>query len=404
MGIRPLLLSLRKNKFIALIVVLQIALTLAAVSHSVFSASALLKDWNEPSGLDEENLIIARSQFFIDNPDRESAIIQDLRKLSELPGVQYVTTANQIPFAANAVSNVFKETGDQAQRYLASTFEFDGVALDVLGVQLISGRTFYANEIVRGQLSLETKYPSVIMISEALALEMFGEENALGKTLWPVKNNQPAEIIGIYSNFMTGEILNRIGKSYNSIIRPMSVWSPNRFDPGYLMRVEPGTAEALLEDARDVIYQLNGRYLYNNEVLTRTKKRIYDGRSSQAFLMLAISTVLVLITAFGIAGLASFLVKQRQKQIGIRRALGATKMDILRYFLLENSLLTSLGLIFGVIVTMSIAIKFPTLGGNGFLRYDLMLAVALFLWIINIIAVYLPAKRASNIEPAKVIG
>ncbi len=404
MGIRPLLLSLKQNKFIALMVILQIALTLAAVSHSAFSTSALLKDWNVASGLDEQNLIVSRAQFFVDNPDRESAIVQDLENLSRLPGVEYVTTANQIPFAANSVSNVYRETGDDAQRYLASVFELNDAALDVLGVELVAGRNFYPNEVIRGELSATTEYPSVVMISEALSEEMFPGENALGKTLWPVKDNQPAEIIGIYTNYMTGEILNGVGKSYNSAIRPMALWSANRFDPGYLMRVEPGAAERLLEDARTAIYRLPGRYLYNNEVLTRTKKRIYDGRGSQSMLMLGISAVLILITAFGIAGLASFLVSQRQKQIGIRRALGATKKDILRYFLAENSLLTVVGLLLGAAVTIGIAVKYPALTGDGALRYDLILAVGLFLWLVNIIAVYLPAKRASNVEPAAVIG
>lgn len=403
MGIRPILLSLKQKKFIAIMVVLQIALTLAAVSHSVFSAAALLKDWNVASGLDEEKLIIAQSQFFIEGADKANAITEDLKNLIDLPGVIHVTTANQMPFAANNVSNIYKETGDEAQRFLASVFELNSSAIDVLGVELISGRNFYENEVVSGELNAGLDYPSVVMISEDIAKELFDGENPLGKTLWPVKNAQPAEIIGVYSNFMTGESLNGIGKSYNSIIRPMTLWSPNRLDPGYLMRVDPGAAERLLEDARTAIYKQPGRYLYNNEVLTRTKKRIYDGRSSQSILMLTVSAVLILITAFGIAGLSSFLVNQRRKQIGIRRALGATKKSILRYFLIENSLLTIVGLSLGVIMTIGIAVKYPSLGGNGFLRYDLMMMVAIFLWVINIISVYWPAKKASNIDPAVTI-
>lgn len=403
MGIRPILLSLKQKKFIAIMVVLQIALTLAAVSHSVFSAAALLKDWNVASGLDEEKLIIAQSQFFIEGADKANAITEDLKNLTDLPGVIHVTTANQMPFAANNVSNIYKETGDEAQRFLASVFELNSSAIDVLGVELISGRNFYENEVVSGELNAGLDYPSVVMISEDIAKELFDGENPLGKTLWPVKNAQPAEIIGVYSNFMTGESLNGIGKSYNSIIRPMTLWSPNRLDPGYLMRVDPGAAERLLEDARTAIYKQPGRYLYNNEVLTRTKKRIYDGRSSQSILMLTVSAVLILITALGIAGLSSFLVNQRRKQIGIRRALGATKKSILRYFLIENSLLTIVGLSLGVIMTIGIAVKYPSLGGNGFLRYDLMMMVAIFLWVINIISVYWPAKKASNIDPAVTI-
>ncbi len=404
MDIRPILLSLKQNKFFALMVILQVALTLAAVSHSAFSVSALLKGWNKESGLVEENLIIERAQFFVDDIDVGSVIPEDLEKLRRLPGVQAVTTTNQIPFSAEGLSEIFKEPGNEAQRYLAAVFQLNASALDVLGIELIAGRSFNENEVVQGQLSATTEYPSVILISEALAQEVFGEENPIGKTLWPVRNSQPAEIIGVYSNFMTGEILNGIGKPYNSAIRPMVLWSAAQLDPGYLMRVEPGAAEGLLEDVRDVIYQQRGRYMFRNEVLTRTKKRMFDANSSQAMVMTSVSIVLVLITAFGMVGLVSFLVKQRQRQIGIRRALGAAKKDILRYFLLENSLLTVAGLILGVVITIGIAVKYPTLTGNEFIRYDLIFVVAVFLWLINMVAVYWPAKKASKVNPALVMS
>lgn len=404
MDIRPILLSLKQNKFFALMVVLQVALTLAAVSHSAFSVNALLKGWNKESGLVEESLIIERAQFFVDDIDVGSVIPEDLEKLRRLPGVQAVTTTNQIPFSAEGISEVFKQAGTEAQRYLASVFQLNASALDVLGIELIAGRDFNENEVVRGQLSATTEYPSVILISEALAQEVFGEENPIGKTLWPVRNAQPAEVIGVYSDFMTGEILNGIGKPYNSAIRPMVVWSAAQLDPGYLMRVEPGTAEGLLEDVRDVIYQQRGRYMFRNEVLTRTKKRMFDASGSQAMIMTSVSIVLVLITAFGMVGLVSFLVKQRQRQIGIRRALGAAKKDILKYFLLENSLLTIAGLVLGVIITIGIAVKYPTLTGNEFIRYDLIFFVAVFLWLVNMAAVYWPAKKASKVNPALVMS
>ncbi len=404
MGIRPILLSFKQSKFFSLMVVLQVALTLAAVSHSVFSTNALLRNWSVPSGLDARNMLIERSQFFIDDINLDGVISRDLQQLSQIPGVQHVTTTNQIPFAADGISEVFKEAGTEAQRYLAATFQMNSSALDVLGVELISGRSFYPNEVLKGQLSPETEYPSVIMISDALANEMFGQESPLGKTIWPVRNAQPAEVIGVYTNFMTGQILNGIGKSYNTTIRPMEVWTPAALDPGYLMRVDPGSAESLLENVRDVIYQQQGRYVFRNEVLTRTKKRMHDARSSQAMVMAAVSVVLVLITAFGIVGLVSFLVRQREKQIGIRRALGATRKNILRYFLLENTLLTILGLILGAALTIGIAVKFPALSGTKFIHYDYILYVAIFLWCINLLAVYWPAKKAANIKPAQVIG
>lgn len=404
MEFKPILLGLRQNKVIALIVILQVAVTLAAVSHSVFSTSVLLKDWNVPSGLDEQSIVTTQAQFFVDGTDMARSIRTDLDNLAMLPGVRQVMAANQIPFEAERVNAVYKESGEEARRYLAAGFEFGANALAVLGVDLIAGRDFYENEHIQGPLDANTKYPSVIMISESLAKEMFQDENPLGKTLWPVRNNQPAEIIGVYSDFMTGVTLNSIGKSYNSIIRPMTVWSDFLFDPGYLMRVDPGAGEDVLERAREAVYLQNDRYLHTNEVLTRTRKRMFDGRSSQAMVLLAVSVMLILITGLGMAGLVSFLVGQRKKQIGIRRALGASKHKILHYFIFENSILTLAGLLLGAVLTILIALYYPVLGSSDSLNYMLLLLTALFLWFINIIAVYRPAKKATTIEPAKVMG
>lgn len=405
MDLKPILLSLKQNKVIATIVILQVAITLAAVSHSVFSTTLLLQDWNKPSGLDEQNLITSQAQFFAERPDMQSSIARDLEALSSLSDVKEVTVVNQVPFEAVSISPVYKESGQEAQRYLAANFEFGTInALDVLGVELIAGRNFSANEFIMSPLNADTTYPSVVMISESLASEMFGNENALGQTLWPVQNSQPSEIIGVYSDFMTGELLNGIGKPYNSMIRPMVLWSDFRFDPGFLIRAETGRASGLLEDARRAIYQQSGRYLHTNEVLSRTKKRMYDGRSSQSLVLMGVSVLLVMISALGMAGLVSFLVGQRQKQIGIRRALGARKADILRYFLAENSLLVLSGLLLGAALTVVVALYFPVLGSGEAFSSGWLLMVALFLWVISLAAVFRPAYKATKVDPAKVIG
>ncbi|GAB4198488.1 MAG: ABC transporter permease [Wenzhouxiangellaceae bacterium] len=403
MGIKPILLGLRQNKFIAVIVILQVAVTLAAVSHSVFSTNLLLKDWNVPSGLNDHSLITTQAQFFIDDVDMARAIRTDLDRLAELPGVDQVVATNQVPFEAERISAMYKASGEEAQRYLGASFEFSGDPISLLGIELLAGRSFYDNEYIKAPLDANTQYPSVVMISESLGREMFGDESPLGKTLWPVINRQPAEIVGVYSDFMTGVTLNSLGKSYNSIIRPMTVWSDFQFDPGYLMRFEGGNGDMLLDRARETIYQQEGRYVHTNELLSRTKKRMFDGRSSQAIILMSVSAMLILITALGMAGMVAFLVGQRQKQIGIRRALGASKRRILQYFLVENSLMTIVGLVLGTILTILIALYFPVLGTSDALNYTLLLIVAALLWGINIIAVYRPAKKATNIEPASVM-
>jgi putative ABC transport system permease protein len=119
-----------------------------------------------------------------------------------------------------------------------------------------------------------------------------------------------------------------------------------------------------------------------------------------AWLLAGVSIALLVITALGVVGLASFWVQQRTRQIGVRRALGATRGDILRYFQLENFILATIGIVvgmgmaFGLNVILMHEYEIPRLPGT-----YLPIGAAL-LWLLGQIAVLGPALRASLIPPA----
>lgn len=198
---------------------------------------------------------------------------------------------------------------------------------------------------------------------------------------------------------MNGERLNGRGKSYHSVIRPQVTWA-NGDNPNYLISVEAGVGPTLFDPIEAALYQTPGRYIYGIEQLTRTQKRMYDGRGSRGAILLVVSLVLVLIAGFGIAGLVSFLITQRRKQIGIRRALGGTKWSVVRYFIIENSLLTLFGLFGGFILTATFALIMAQDSGQSFLQLSLVLYCSLFIWAVNTLAVWLPARRAAKVSPA----
>jgi putative ABC transport system permease protein len=198
---------------------------------------------------------------------------------------------------------------------------------------------------------------------------------------------------------MNGEYLNYFGQSYRTVLQPLITWQ-NREDPSYLIKVEEGMAQGLVETIRNELYKIDGRYVNRVEVLTRIQKRMYDGRGSQSIMLLVISSVLLLITAFGMAGLVSFLVTQRQKQIGTRRALGASKWDVIRYFMLENGILSSIGIVIGLVLSLVFTFVLTENSGVNILDMSYIFATAFFIMLINQLAVYFPAKRAANVEPA----
>jgi putative ABC transport system permease protein len=112
-----------------------------------------------------------------------------------------------------------------------------------------------------------------------------------------------------------------------------------------------------------------------------------------------VSVALLVVTALGIVGLASFWVAQRRRQIGVRRALGATRTAILRYFQTENFLIASMGIVLGMALAYGI---------NAFLmrRYELprlpwtyLPIGAIVLWALGQAAVLAPALRAASVPP-----
>lgn len=399
MDIKPIFLSMKQNKFMAILMMIQIAFTMGVLSSSVLVATETLSEWNMPSGIPHEDIIRISPEFFDESRDVGQAIINDLQRVKSIPEVISVAPSNAVPFTAENMINVYLTNDDDAQEYKTVVFESDENIFNVLQLSLVDGKQFTGADIIKGETESTPQNAAEVMISQDMAKALFNDQSAIGKTIWLSKNADPVQVVGIYSNFMTGERLNGRGMSYHSIIRPQVKWSQGQ-EPHYLIRVEKGLGTALLEDVLQQFYQEKDRYINASEILKRTQKRMYDGRGSRALIMLVISVVLLLITGFGMTGLTAFQVTQRRKQIGTRRALGAKKSDIMRYFLTENSIITLAGLLIGVLVTFAITFEASEQAGQNLLNIGVIVATGMAMWIINLFAVWFPAKRAANIAPA----
>ncbi|MCB1694106.1 MAG: FtsX-like permease family protein, partial [Pseudomonadales bacterium] len=133
---------------------------------------------------------------------------------------------------------------------------------------------------------------------------------------------------------------------------------------------------------------------------TQIMKRSYQLDRVMAGILSIVIALLIGLTALVIVGLASYFVSQRTKQIGTRRALGATRQDILKYFLLENSLITALGALLGCVLTIAVSYWLETSFDLPRLDWRYLVASVLALVVVSQFAAYWPARRATNIEPA----
>jgi putative ABC transport system permease protein len=133
----------------------------------------------------------------------------------------------------------------------------------------------------------------------------------------------------------------------------------------------------------------------------RARQRTYQSEHSLSVMLGILCGLLLTVTGCGIVGLALFWVAQRRRQIGMRRALGARRRDILGHFLTENLLIAGVGCAMGIVLGLA---------GNTWLRTKLyeigpmspayICVGALFLLALSQAAVLWPALRAASVPPA----
>jgi len=398
MQLKQVISSVKNNRATSMLVILQVALILMIVSNAVFHTLASLELWSQPSSLAENRLVSIRQQVFDPNLDVAMMIQDDHIRLNQIEGVVGNLLVSEIPLdnPRDKIQSVYLDNGELAKANLIERFDSSEKLLGMIDAKLLEGRNFEPSEIITGEIGQVNSYVPVVMVSDALAKTLFSEQSALGKTIWMSKGRSPAKIVGVYSDFLAGEAL----ENYHTIITPLMLWSKDS-QINYLLKTNMDVTQTLLDNITNSLYQTQGRYVSVVEALARPKKRMYDGRGSYAFTLLGISVLAMLITALGVSGLISFTVNQRKKQIGIRRALGGSKQQIINFFVLEISLLTVLGLVLGLLLMVTLSYILADQSGDlSNIQLWPLLLLTIVIWCINLISAWFPAKQAAQIDPA----
>lgn len=396
MEIRPILSAMLRNKTGAILVALQIAITLAVVTNAVFIINQRLEKIGRPSGMDTDNLIFVQSFGYAPGYNHENTIREDLRLLRALPGVVAASPINGIPLSGGGSSTSYKnEPKESSPDVPGNYYEVDEQGLDALGVKLVAGRAF-TPEIIRYSTVRSSEMVPEMIVTRAMAKALFDTEDVVGRKVYD-SLQQSATIVGVVDH-MLGAWVNW-DKLAQVVFHPLvGERYPLVF---YVVRAAPGQRAAVMKDIETQLTDSN-----RTRVISWVREhdyyitRSYKADTRMAVLLGSLIALLVTMTALGIVGLASFSVNARVKQIGTRRAVGARRIDILRYFMLENWLLTTAGVVVGAILAfafsywLSSAFELPKLS-------PLYVAVGVIgMWLIGQLAVLVPAQRAASVPPA----
>ena len=399
MDIQPIFAALRKHKIPAVLIVLEIALACAVLCNAVFMIGQRIAELNVPNAIDEAGIVDISVQG-TDPKLANADVPRDVAALREIPGVIAVTAVNQVPLG-NSGSNSNIATGPdrlfQKNSPNAAVYFLTQGGTKALGMRLLEGRFFTDGEYADGTLgaSFMPGGHSVIL-TKSLAQRLWPGRNALGKQIW-IGDKNDWTVVGIVADVLrpnqNGGGLNHFSYSAFFPVVPSAAVSD------YIVRTTPQERTRVMRAAVAKIEALAPNAVVKGQTFTEMRDKYFATTRSMVWMLVLVCVVMLAVTAFGIVGLTSFWVGQRRRQIGIRRAVGATRAHIMQYFQTENFLLSTAGVVVGMILAFGINLYLMQHYQLTRMPWYYLPVSAIALWVLGQLAVLGPALRAANVPP-----
>jgi len=400
MDIGPIWRAMLKNKAGFVLIALQIAVTMTIMVNAFAIMQERANNVSRESGIDEANTFALVSVSFdeYDSEKMKVLIDEDLALIRGLPGVRNAVATNSFPLRQGGWSMALQLVpGTQQADAVGSAIYFvDEHGVDTFASNIIDGKNFTPEQVTWKPLDDNT-WPAYGIITEALGKELFPEEQGsyVGKSFY-INENDPVNIVGVV------ERLQAPWEGWSGVERSMLV--PQRRTPEfqrYVIRAEPGYRDELMPQIEELLANSNkDRLIRDVTTMDEVRKMAYLGDAAMIKILAFVVGMLTVITGLGIVGLASFNVSRRTRQIGIRRALGATKPAIVRYFMIENFIVSSVGLVIGGVLSVALNIAMVEAFSLEPLAWYVIPIAMIALWTVGQAAVAGPAKKASSISPA----
>jgi len=336
--------------------------------------------------------------------DPQQAILayeQITQRLQSVPGVVSVGLSSSVTMDGNVASTpIFVEDFPETSRAMAPIRRHKRVApgyFETMGNAVVVGRAITWTDISQGR--------PVVVVSENFAREYWkSPADALGKRVRQNQENPWREIIGVAGN----ERDDGLDRPATAIVYwPILIkaWWTNAIDISraitYVVRSDRVGSPGFLRELQQAVWSVNSNLPLAS---VRTLDEIQAdsiAQTSFALVMLAIAaTVALLLGSVGIYGVIAYVATQRTREIGIRMALGAQTGDVRRLFLRHGLLLTGCGVALGIVVALALTrVMSALLFGVSPTDPVTYIVVAASLATVALLATYLPARRASRLDP-----
>ncbi|TAN08430.1 MAG: FtsX-like permease family protein [Rhodanobacteraceae bacterium] len=399
MQIQPILAALRKHKIPALLIVLEIALACAVLCNAVFMIGQRVSEIHIPNAIDEAGISVIDVQG-IDPKTANADIPRYLATLRQIPGVAVVAALNMMPLTNNSwntnvatsPAGIMAKDSPNVAEYLLTKG-----GPEALGLRLLQGRFFNDDEYADSKLG-DSYLPTghTVVVTRSLAKRLWPGQGALGKQIWVGKSNT-FTVVGVVADVLRpDENGGGAARFHWSMFSPIN---PHASIQTFAVRSAPQDRDRVLREGVHKLEALAPNVVVKGKTFTDIRDKYFANTRSMVWMLVLVCVVMLAVTAFGIVGLTSFWVGQRRRQIGIRRAVGATRRHILNYFQTENFLLSTAGVVIGMLLAFGINLYLMQHYQMTRMPWYYLPASAVALWVLGQLAVLGPALRAANVPP-----
>ena len=378
-------------------VIAEVALALVLLVGAGLLIRSLAGLQSVDPGFNARNVLTMRVALPGRKYDQDAKVIgffqQATQRLRALPGVEDAGAISFLPFAGPFSGTSFEIEGQP--KPLAGQEPGTGVCVTdarffrVMQIPLKRGRLFTDQEA--------SEMRHVVVVNEALARKYFPNEDPLGKriTIDMKDNNVPTEIIGVVGDARHMRL--------DEEVEPMSYWPQPELTYSFMTLVirTRGDAGNVAAGARGVIQSLDSEQPVADVRTMDSLLANSIARARFSALLLAVfASVALVLAAIGIYGVISYVVAQRGHEIGLRMALGAQARDVVRLVLRHGMMLAGLGVAIGLAGAFALTRVMTTLL-FGVTPTDAVtfVTVSALLLIVAFLACYIPARRATKVDP-----
>lgn len=394
MDIRPILASLRMHRTPATLIVLEIALACAVLCNAVFMIGQRVADIRLVNAIDEQGT----SVITLDGADPARAagdIPRNLAALRRIAGVASVAVTTSMPLDGNAALTGFAATPEGKSTVNTSEYFVGSGAEQALGLRLLQGRYFNADEYADSGLRGFTSLGHVALVTQSDARRLWPGQSALGRQLYNDEGRWT--VVGVVADVLAQDpAFSGPGGRYSSVFFPLR---PDAALTDYVLRSAPRDRDRIVRESLRVLGELEPGAVVAGKTYAAMRDKYFADTRSMVWMLMLVCVVMLAVTAFGIVGLTSFWVRQRRRQIGIRRAVGATRGHILQYFQTENFLLSTAGVALGMALAFAINLYLMQHYEVTRMPWYYLPGGAVALWMLGQLAVLGPALRAASVPP-----